>query len=267
MSKETEARRSENSRQYKSIQELFARRPELGTTANAHVLTEWAEENGGKELISADWFESQLQNPELVKRLGVLSVTPQSQFDDYMSAHPWLDNHANRILIAERMTREKQSVEEVVESLGRNLAFNREVFDDHATRQAVEEREQLVQMIVSDYSLNQGVQNEQTKKLERASIEQLRQRAQEIQNRKYYRQFTSDQLKHVLRQESERRILALQPVLPAEITASAIKAASPAQIEIWRQRWGWDLLNQRLNETKTPYNFDEVRQSTYSGRS
>jgi hypothetical protein len=257
--------RAESSRIYKSFRGFYQKYPLYDVRANDSVILDWADQCGGRELISDRQLELWLDDPQLRNRLAVLRETPAQALDQFMEQNPGYDCLANRQMLVQQMEQNYQSVEQAVSVLRNQLAFNAGIAAEHSAHLEQQERSQMVEIIVRDYSHNSGVQDQQRNKLERASIDELRQQAEQIRLRKHFASMSKEDLKRVLREEADRRRQSLNPVLPSEITASVIRAASPAQINDWRKRYGYDLLNQRLNENRS-YDFQDVATSSYSGR-
>jgi hypothetical protein len=78
------------------------------------------------------------------------------------------------------------------------------------------------------------------------NTQQLRERAQEIRNRRAARAMSKEELQGIVAASAQQRRDALNPVLPDSITAQAIRDAKPPQLRKLLQFYGQDLVNQRL---------------------
>jgi len=242
---------TEESRQFHEMTKFFERHPELKNTANAHMLHDWAKSSGGEELISVEWLELQLENPELRNSLAVQTPRETSEQATYrwLTENPAQNCKANEQMILERLSWSDETVEQAVAALGNQLAFNQEVHEEHISQLEQQEREQLVDLLARNHSLSPMAQQMyRNGTLKRASLEELRQMGRNHELRKQFTSISDQALKHVAHQEAVQRRAQHIPdrILPVEITAQVIRAASSRQVYEWQNRYGNELLNARL---------------------
>jgi hypothetical protein len=246
--------REESSRIYKSFRAFYQKFPLYDVRANDSIFLDAAEQDGGSEVLTAEWLELVLDS--LRGRLVVLSQTAAQTANDaienWAKQNPGYDCIANRQAIAERLSQQQEhmntdSVAQAFNELHQSLAFNSEIYEEHVQQQLAAEREQLIDLLARNHSLSPLAQDQyRNTTLKRASIEDLRQMGRNYELRKRFNSMSDKDLKQEARQDADRRRAALQPSLPSEITAQAIRAASSRQIYEWQQRYGNELLNARL---------------------
>jgi hypothetical protein len=234
--------REESSRIHREMERFYQKFPKYRIQANHQMFLSAAEQDGGSEVLTAEWMELQLDS--LRGQLAVLQETPDEALNKFIAENPAYDCEANRQLIAQRVRETHETVQQAVSAL--QLAFNQEVADEHTAQKEAVEREELARYISKVYSLAPYGQEMEYKKIVGASMEYLRSRATQIRLNSEMRLKSKQELKGVIHHEADRRRAALNPVLPEEITAQAIRSASSAQIYEWNKRFGYKLLNQRL---------------------
>lgn len=248
--------RQESKRVHHEMERFYQKHPEYKIQANHIIFLDAAEEDGGSELLTAEWMELQLDS--LRGQLALLKETPAQALDKFMRAHPELNCIANRNLIAEYIQKNYGTVEQAVTALADRLAVYQDIADEQLAQQQAQERASLIEEIVADYSPSQFAQDVQRKKLQGFSIERLQAKAQEIRDRRFFRSMSKEELKAYLRQQRDLNTPA--PLeLPAEITADAIKRMDPNEIRRLNRIYGRDVVNARLGYVKPEIGGD-VRQ-------
>lgn len=181
--------------------------------------------------------------------LAVLEQTPNEALQSFMEKNPWYDCAANREIISKRIIRTHESVGQAVAALANQLAFNREIADANRVRKEADERAALIEEIVLDYSPVPHAQQLHRHKLRGVPTSNLQTMAEEIRDRKRFRQMSKDELKKYLRQQREQNTPAALE-LPAEFTPEKIRNLSVEDIKNLNRVYGRDVVNQRLGYIK-----------------
>jgi hypothetical protein len=236
--------RQESKRIHHEMEKFYAKYPQYRVQANHQYFLDAAEQDGGSEVLTAEWMELQLDG--LRDQLAVLRELPSQAIDQFMHQNPALDTMANRQLIQQQM-KNYGTVEQAVEALAANLSFDQQVADQHQQQQEVEERARLVDILAKSHSIFPQAQDRyRYTTLRRASLDELRLMHHNLELRRKYEAMSPEELKRTAKQESAARAVNVDPVLPQEITASVIRQASSRQVFAWQQRYGNKLLNDRL---------------------
>jgi len=232
------------------MERFYAKYPQYRIQANHRIFLNAAEQDGGSEVLTAEWMELQLDS--LGGQLAVLLETPAEGLDRFMSENPWYACEANRQIIAQRVHDTYETVQQAASVLQNQLALDQAVFDEVSALREAEERTALIEEIVVDYSPGRITQDIQRNNLQYQTIEALRSKAEEIRERKRYRQMSTLELRSYLRERREQAAPA--PVeLPAEITRQQITQMPPEQIRALIQRYGKDQVDQRLGYVKPEF--------------
>jgi hypothetical protein len=222
------------------METFYQKFPQYKIQANHRIFLDAAEQDGGSEVLTAEWMELQLDSLH-----GQLAVrqNPVDALNHLMQENPGFDCLANRQIILQRVRDTNEAVNEAVTALKGHLAFNQDAHSEHATQleqQAIERRAQLEQqerVALID-------------KLRHVPIESLRTAAQEVRERKAFRDMSVEQLREYTRKQREQTSPAAAPQLPAEVTAQKIKAMSPDEIRRLNRVYGQDAVNTRLGYVK-----------------
>lgn len=239
--------REENSRVHREFEKFYAAHPEYRIQANHQIFLDAAEQDGGSEVLTAEWMELQLDS--LRGELAVLPETPAEGLNKFMTENPWYDCAANRQMIAQRVHETYETVQQAVSVLQNQLAFDRAIFDEVSAQAEVEERAALIEEIALDFSADKSTQEIQRTKLQHVPIEALRSKVREIQERRRYRSMSPSALRSYLRERREQAAPA-PAELPAEITRQQITKMSPEQIRSLIQRYGKPQVDERLGYVK-----------------
>jgi hypothetical protein len=239
--------REESSRIHHEFEKFYAKYPQLRVQANHQIFLNAAEEDGGSEVLTAEWMELQLDS--LRGQLAVLQETPDEALNRFIRENPAYDSEANRQIIAQRIRQTNETVQQAVFALETQLAFNQEVASEHTAQLEQQERAALVEEIALDYSPVEFAQNLQRRKLRHLDIEWLRAKAQEIKARRHFRSMTKEELKMHLRHQRDQNTPA--PLeLPAEFTPEKIRSLSVEEIKKLNRIYGHDVVNARLGYVK-----------------
>jgi len=239
--------RSESQRVHHEFEKFYQKYPHLKMQANHQIFLQAAEQDGGSEVLTAEWLELQLDS--LGAQLGVMRETPQEALDKFMQANPALECGANRALILRRVQQTNQSVQQAVYALSNQLAVNQDVADEIKAQSEAQERPKLIEEIVQDYSLDQATQDNHRSRLQAAnpSIEALRKTAQEIRDRQSFRKMSKAELRGIIRGANQPQAQEL----PARYTREHLLLLANTDLDAFKnivKRFGQTLVNARLAE-------------------
>jgi len=240
--------RQESKRVHHEMEKFYVAHPEYRIQANHQIFTNYAESLGGTEYLSVASMTEWASGP-LRGQLAVLQETPNEAFEKFFAEYPAYNFEASRRALAEHISPRPVSsdtLRQAFSELKNQLPFDADIASQHLAQKEAVERASLIDKIVLDYSRSGFAQDNYRKTLERVTLEQLRLKAQNIEARKHFGAMSTEDLKHVVRQDADRRRAGLNPTLPIEISAETIRSASSGQLYDWNKRYGYAVLNDRL---------------------
>jgi type IV secretory pathway VirJ component len=212
--------RAESSRVYKEFEEFYDKHPRLRLQANHQIFLDAAEQDGGSEVLTAEWMELQMDS----LKLAMLSETPEEALNKFIRENPAYDCEANRQIILQRIRETRETIPQAVAALRNQLAFDEDIANEQIAENEKKERTALIDEIALDYSPFQHAQDIQRQKLQHLPIEQLRADVQVIRDRKRFRQMTKEQLKEHIRQQRGEQPTPALPELPKYIQRADLVA-------------------------------------------
>jgi hypothetical protein len=247
----TEAR-EESKRIYHEFRKFYDKHPLYNSRSNDDIFLDYAEQCGGRELISAEQLELWLDS--LKGKLAVMSETPAEALAKFMAENPAYACEANGRMLVQHLRQHGQpiilqKIKEAFAEIKNQLAFNQEVADERARTLEAKEREELARYISKTYGRTTATQDLKYRELMRTSTQYLRDRAAEIREKTRLTSMSKNEVKAeigAIRKTETYRF----DVLPDTVTAEYIKHAKPEELSSLIQHYGADALNARLGYVK-----------------
>jgi hypothetical protein len=212
--------KQESKRVHHEMECFYQKYPKLRCQANHKAFLDAAEQDGGSEVLTAEWMELQMDS----LKLAVLSETPEEALDKFLAENPAYNFESNRQFILQRIRDTRETVQQAVSALHSQLAFNEEIANEQIAQNEAKERAALIEEIALDYSPFEHAKNLQREKLQHLPIATLRADVQVIRDRKRFRQMSKEELKAHIRQQRGEQPSPAVPELPKYIQRDELLA-------------------------------------------